>query len=303
MNDTFDQRYANPPVPHEVNVSEKTPLLDFLRLSLALTLLVVVITTSVFLLARWYAPKIPFQQEMALADQIMPVTDEGAPECRRVGEAALQTLAEQLAKNMDLPSDMRVRIHFSAASEANAYASLGGHIFIMRGLLRHVNSENALAMVLAHEIAHIKHRDPLVSASGGITVALLFSSLIGGADGGMLLGAALGMTQMRFSRNQEIIADREALAALQRHYGHTRGTGEFFNYIIMAEELEAIRGQRQGPVFLKTHPMTPDRIAAIHASVAADAPEPKPLSEELQQLKTCGAAHGKRKTDSMSKRM
>ncbi|MCL2021249.1 MAG: M48 family metallopeptidase [Betaproteobacteria bacterium] len=282
MNDSFDRGYANPPVPHEVNVSEKSPLLDFLRLSLGLILLVVAVTSGVFFIARWYAPKIPFQQEMALADRIMPIGGEGMSECQREGEAALQALAEQLAKNMDLLPEMRIRIHFSGASEANAYATLGGHIFVMKDLLEHVDSENALAMVLAHEIAHIKHRDPIVSASGGIATALLFSSLIGGLDGGMLLGAALGMTQMRFSRDQEAVADREALAALQRHYGHTRGADEFFNYIMTKNSPEA-----KIPAFLSTHPIPPGRVAAIHASQSPDAPEPKPLSDTLLQLRTC----------------
>jgi predicted Zn-dependent protease len=282
MNDHFDQGYANPPVPHEVNVSEKTPLLDFLRLSLGLILLVVVVTGSIFFIARWYAPKISFQQEMALVDRVMPVAEKGVSECREAGETALQAFAEQLAKHMDLPPEMRIRVHFSDKGEANAGATLGGYIFVMRGLLEHVNSENALAMVLAHEIAHIKHRDPIVSASGGIATALLFSSLIGGLDGGMLLGAALGMTQMGFSREQEAVADREALAALQRYYGHTRGAEEFFNYIMAENSLAA-----NIPAFLSTHTTPPDRIAAIRASLSADAPEPKPLSEALQRLKAC----------------
>jgi len=282
MSGSFHPDYTNPPVSNEVNVSEKTPLVDFFRLSIGLALLVVAITGSVFFIARWYAPKISFSREAALVDQFMPTTRAGLPECQQKGEAALQTLAEALARHMDLPPEMQIRVHFFGMNTDNAYASLGGRIVIQRGLLNHVDSENALAMVLAHEIAHIKYRDPLVSVSGGVAVALLFSSLIGGSDGGALLGTAVGMTQMRFSRAQESLADREALAALQRYYGHTRGADEFFSYI-----MKEVSRDMESPAFLSTHPVPSDRIAAIRATISPNAPEPKPLPEALQQLRAC----------------
>jgi predicted Zn-dependent protease len=42
--------------------------------------------------------------------------------------------------------------------EINAFATPGGHIFITRGLIKAVESEDALAAVIAHEIAHIQLR-------------------------------------------------------------------------------------------------------------------------------------------------
>jgi predicted Zn-dependent protease len=42
------------------------------------------------------------------------------------------------------------------APELNAFATAGGHIFITRGLLAKLETEDALAAVLAHEIAHIQ---------------------------------------------------------------------------------------------------------------------------------------------------
>src|SRR5688572_29329867 len=40
----------------------------------------------------------------------------------------------------------------------NAFALPGGHIYVTRGLLAHVNSEAELAAVLGHEIAHVTAR-------------------------------------------------------------------------------------------------------------------------------------------------
>ena len=42
------------------------------------------------------------------------------------------------------------------SNEINAFATSGGHIFVTRGLIGCANSEDALAAVIAHEIAHIQ---------------------------------------------------------------------------------------------------------------------------------------------------
>jgi len=51
--------------------------------------------------------------------------------------------------------------HFKVVntSEINAFASPGGHIFVTRGLLSYVDSEDELAAILAHEVGHVAHKD------------------------------------------------------------------------------------------------------------------------------------------------
>ncbi|GHT91786.1 hypothetical protein AGMMS49545_08310 [Betaproteobacteria bacterium] len=270
--------YSNPEVPHEVNVSEKTPLRDFLRLSLGVCLVTVAVVVVVFFAARLFAPQIPFRYEAALNDVVAqkPASD-AAPTCQSESEAALQTLADELARTMELPDEMSIRVHLRADSEPNAFASLGGNVMVNRGLLEHIQSENALAMVLAHEIAHIKHRDPIVSIGGGVAVAVLFSALIGNSDGGALVGWAIGLTQMSFSREQESAADEAALAALQKRYGYTNGADEFFTYITQEyPEISKI------PAFLSTHPTPPERVKQIQSGFALTPPILMPLSVELK---------------------
>ncbi|MDR1889539.1 MAG: M48 family metallopeptidase [Zoogloeaceae bacterium] len=271
--------YSNPEVPHEVNVSEKTPLRDFLRLSLGVCLLAVAVVVVIFFAARLFAPSIPFRYEAALSDVVLQklTRDDAAPACRRKAEAALQTLADDLARTMALPEEMSIHVHLSQDSEPNAFATLGGNVIIHQGLLNHLQSENALAMVLAHEIAHIKHRDPIVSIGGGVAVAVLFSALIGNSDGGALVAWAIGLTQMSFSREQESAADDAALAALKAHYGYTNGADGFFTYITKEyPEIARI------PAFLSTHPTPPERIKHIQSGFALTPPILTPLPEALK---------------------
>ncbi|MDR0997220.1 MAG: M48 family metallopeptidase [Zoogloeaceae bacterium] len=276
-----EPEYANPPVPHEVNVAEKTPLADFLRLFFGTLLLGLVVVLGVYFLARLFAPKIPFAWEEAVAANFVDA-EKARPACWREGEAALQTLADQLAGSMPMPPGVRVQVHFSADKMPNAFATLGGHIVIFRGLINHVDSENALSLVLAHEIAHVMNRDPIVSLGGGVTVAVVLSVLIGGSDGGTLISWALGLSQMRFSREQEMAADQAALRAVGRRYGTTKGAEAFFVWMMDHE------GER--PEFLSTHPATPERIGHIRSlSTAEDTTELTPLPPAIAALRRCYA--------------
>lgn len=49
----------------------------------------------------------------------------------------------------------------------NAYATPGGHVFVTRGLLKLCKTEDEVAVILAHEIAHICHQDAIASISKG----------------------------------------------------------------------------------------------------------------------------------------
>ena len=87
----------------------------------------------------------------------------------------LQELSDDLAVALELPEEIEIQTHYIGSDEVNAFAVLGGHIFVTRGLLNAVDSENALAMVVAHELAHQKHRDPITSLSRGIAIQMIYS--------------------------------------------------------------------------------------------------------------------------------
>jgi Zn-dependent protease with chaperone function len=174
---------------------------------------------------------------------------------------------------------MTIRVHLANIKEPNAFSTLGGNIVISKSLIKVLHSENALAMVMAHEIGHIKHRDPIVSLGGGVAVAVLLSTFIGGTDSGILVNWAVGMTQMSFSRNQEDRADKEALMALKNLYGHTGGADEFFVYI-MREYPELSRM----PGFFSAHPSPQARLEAIRATFLHTPQNLTPLPENLKNL-------------------
>jgi len=272
-------RYENPEIPEGINYSREHPLREFALLASAVLAAVVVLVAALALSAEHLARLVPFQLERALAERagqrLLPAPPAGAAAPRR---AYLQALAERLGGALELPADMPITVHYLDDDTVNAFATLGGNIFVYRGLFERLEHENALAMVLAHEIAHVRHRDPIVAIGRGLTVTLALASLAGLTDTALvdrLVGHAGMLTTLGFSRRQEARADAAALIALQRIYGHAGGAQALF------ETLAASAG-REPPTFFSTHPLSARRIERITRSANARGPL-TPIPRHLRQ--------------------
>ncbi|MCP3869981.1 MAG: M48 family metalloprotease [Gammaproteobacteria bacterium] len=223
------------------------------------------------LAADYLVTKVPFSYEQDLAENLVPVESSG-------GELPdyLQELTRRLVEVMALPAGMTVRIHYVNDPTVNAFATLGGHLVINRGLLERLPNENALAMVLAHEIAHAQLRHPLRSLGRGVVLAVVVSAL-SGAGGNTLINDIVGgsgiLTALSFSRDQEQAADILGLNALIALYGHCSGSRELFQLLLEEEKNTSLGAP---PVeFLRTHPLGEERIEVID-SFACDAHQPLP---------------------------
>lgn len=202
---------------------------------------------------------ISFELESALYEQLTSVdaAEHIAPSIEKA--AYLQSLAEDLAEYMDLPEGMVIKAHYDPSDIANAYATLGGNIVIYQGLIDQVSSENGLAMVVAHEIGHIKNRDPIMSLGRGTVTVIGLAILTGFGDSSAMssiVNITGGGVLAKFSRNQESQADQDAVAAMLGLYGTLEGADEFF-VNMSAEEPDL------GVVFFSTHPATESRIERI----------------------------------------
>jgi predicted Zn-dependent protease len=248
--------YSNPEIKENTNVSERKPLRELFLLLGAMLILALMAILSLSLLAEKLAVYVPFEVEQSLAQQF---TDDENTSTEI--QSYLQGLVDDLSHQMDLPDGMQVTVHYSEDDILNAFATLGGHIFIYQGLLDALDSENTLAMVIAHEIAHVKHRHPIIAAGRGMVIAMLIVSLTG-LDNNTLIGNIVSSTGMLaitgFSREQERQSDQSAIEALLKHYGHVNGASDLFEILIREGEEQLLSLE-----FLSTHPVSQDRIDSI----------------------------------------
>ncbi len=171
--------------------------------------------------------------------------------------AALNTLVGRFEKEAGLHLPLKVVAVDHPL--ANAFAVPGGHIYLFRGLLEKARTADELAGVLAHEIGHIRHRDGLKAMIHGGGLGFIFGTLFGDFTGGtaiMLAGQTL--IQNAASREAEREADAFGMALMRRLGGDPRA---------LASILEVISaGAPALPMWLSTHPLTPERAQAIRTA-------------------------------------
>ena len=259
--------FKNPKVPEGINVSRHSPLADLVILSAGVAVVFALLAAAVVAFGGMLARHAPVAWENALAEAAFATTDDapdGHPEVR----GALQDLADRLSARMDLPEGMTVTVHYLDEGAVNAFASLGGHVFVFRGLIARMPSENALAMVMAHEIAHVAHRDAAAMLGGGVLLQVILGAVLGSAPETLqsVLFAPNAVLLRGFSREAERRADRKALAAVAETYGHAGGAARLFE-VFLAESEAA--GGGEPPELLSTHPLSRNRIVALDAHARA----------------------------------
>ena len=155
----------------------------------------------------------------------------------------------------------------------NAFALPGGYMGVQTGLIGVVGSRDELASVLAHELSHItqRHIARMIAQQKRMTPVMIAGMLLGAlaasknpaAAQALMIGgsAAMVQSQLNFSRDMEREADRTGMGLMQPA-GYVQS-----GFVTMFEKLQqANRMNDNGSwPYLRTHPLTTERIADMHA--------------------------------------
>lgn len=183
----------------------------------------------------------------------------------------LQNLGYSLVSNSD---DAYQNFHFFLinSNQINAFATPGGVVAVYSGLFLSTDTESELASVLGHEIAHVTQRHLARSfekssqlslpVMAGLLVGLLLGAA-GGSGGDIGAAAAIGLSaagqqaQINYTRANEKEADRVGMRYLSLSGYDPAGMPGFFQKL---ERKNRYAGKSY-PEFLRTHPITINRIA------------------------------------------
>ena len=151
----------------------------------------------------------------------------------------------------------------------NAFAAPGGVVGINTGIFLNSSSVHETAAVVAHEIAHVtqKHLARAYSQQSTLTlqnaVTLVGAILLATVDpqlaqAAVTIGTASSLQrQINFTRANEQEADRVGMQVLTRAGYNPSGMPDFFGKLLRASR----HVQSELPEFLRTHPLTENRLA------------------------------------------
>lgn len=153
----------------------------------------------------------------------------------------------------------------------NAFALPGGFIGVHTGLLLSAQNESELAAVFGHEIAHVlqhhlarmidKEKQSMLTSLAAVAVAILASRSNPQLSSAAIATAQAGSMQnyLNFTRDHEREADRVGLQILSQSGFDSHAAETFFERLQKAGRLN----DSSAPDYLRTHPVTTERIADI----------------------------------------
>jgi beta-barrel assembly-enhancing protease len=173
---------------------------------------------------------------------------------------ALRAISARFAPH--LPKDFAFRFEVLNDKSVNAFAAPGGLVVVHTGLLEKAASADQVAGVLSHEIVHVTRRHSMRQIVYSLGLKTTTTWALGIPDGASatIVGTAMELSDLKFSRDQETAADAGGIELLQKARFPASGLREFLK--ILSGEAES------APAFLSTHPADKDRLTALEKLAA-----------------------------------
>ncbi len=173
------------------------------------------------------------------------------------------TVARRLIKHVER-KDLTWHFAVLNTDEVNAFAAPGGYIYVTKGLMNMIESDDELAGVIAHEMGHVdcKHSVKQAEKAGLLTVLVAGMGIYKKTQKYAPYAAiAAYFANLKFSRNDEYEADSCAVKYTHAAGYNPNGLISFFNKINHDSKLSRVTK------YFSTHPPTEDRIKAVKKQI------------------------------------
>lgn len=228
------------------------------------------------------------QDERRIGEEIMRDVNASGDVIRDIEVVDyLRNLGYRLAANSG-ESPQKFTFFVVQDSSINAFALPAGIIGVHSGLIMAAGSESELASVIGHEIGHVtqRHIARMIAQQkqdAWQSFAAMAFALLAARSNPQLAGASMQAAQagaiqkqLDYTREHEREADRVGLQILNQAGFDVRAMPAFFDKLIKGTRFY----EGSAPAFLRTHPLTTERIADVRNRIeqlpyrqVADSPE------------------------------
>lgn len=211
-------------------------------------------------LAGWVAQAVPPEQEARIGSLVLAQT---RAHTRLVQQGPAHAAITDIGTKLTAGSRYAYQWFVAENNEVNAFAAPGGVIVVYTGLIAQTSRADELAGVIAHEIAHVEQRHSLKNMIKSASLGVLLSIAVGDWSGSAIGGWIANLTQLKFSRDAEMEADREGARRMAGAGIAPDHMVDFFARLAKNEHSIAV------PLsILATHPASEERMAALRQVIS-----------------------------------
>lgn len=237
-----------------------------LRGGLKVTLIILLVMTGLVLAGHFYG--LPWCVNR-IVDRLPPSFDKelGDIAQRSINETtdpAGSRLLADFAQEMNWGTPDTLTFTIVKSDVENAYALPGGRIVVYTGLLEKLHTPEQLAALLSHEAAHVTGRHSVRKLCHDMSTAMLVHIAFGSASGATntLYANASSLYSLTYSRQFEQEADIMGMETLRRNHINQQGM------LQLMQELQKLDQKLNVPEFIRTHPLTDNRINYVREDIA-----------------------------------
>jgi predicted Zn-dependent protease len=172
----------------------------------------------------------------------------------RILESGQVTYSDEFPWDVKIIDDKNVQ---------NAFATPGGHIYVFTGLINHLDTEDQLAGVLGHEIAHADQRHSIKQLQKQYGISVISRLILGNESGNVeRIFTQVGgqLVGLKFSRDYEREADEYSVLYLgATNFYACDGAAGFF------QKMQAMENRGSQIEWASTHPAPGNRVQDIQA--------------------------------------
>lgn len=173
-------------------------------------------------------------------------------------------IGEKLAKVSDR-TDLKYHFAVVEDKEINAFTMPGAYIYINSGLID-MTTDDELACVIGHEIGHVAARHIAKKLQTQLGYDILMNIALRNASVRQMqqaIGVTFNLVELGYSREDELLSDR-----LGVKYAYKAGYNPYAMVSFLKKLNEKDKGD-MGPIFLRSHPYTSNRIKMMEKEIPA----------------------------------
>ena len=185
-------------------------------------------------------------------------------------DEALQQRVRAIGERIAAVCDRRELVYTFAVvhdDEVNAFSLPGGYVFVNDGLVNKTATDDELAGVIAHEVAHIAARHAVKRYESSLGLQLLQLATIAARQPAAARGLTVGAraAQLAYARQEELEADRLGVKYVKAAGFDPKGVLTFLETLHELDQSKT-RYLPRGvvrPQYALTHPYVPERLRAV----------------------------------------